>query len=366
ARARGPPGGRRATPATRSRRAPRHRPPARPRTAGWTSGSWRTRGSDRPRRGGRRRRGPPRARSRRRCAPPPWHPARRPVPRPPPRRPAGCCRTPTPPRRARASSLLRSLASSTEPARGSAPAAGEQIPTARDVRGRRPGRRSRSKRRPRPRRSSADRPAATGRWAVARNSGRTDDRETPCARRDRRSEMSSRPPHGARTDAGSAAATSGLSSAEARRRLTALGPNVLPAPDAPSPALLLLRQMTHFFALVLWVAAGLAVIGGMPQLGVAIAIVVVVNGVFAFAQEHRADRAAQRLRDLLPLRATVVRDGERKEVDATELVPGDLVLLTAGDRISADLVLEHVDRKSTRLNSSHVKTSYAVFCLKTK
>src|SRR5690606_40368899 len=84
------------------------------------------------------------------------------------------------------------------------------------------------------------------------------------------------------------------------------------------------------------------------------------------SQEHRADRAAQRLRDLLPLRATVVRDGERKEVDATELVPGDLVLLTAGDRISADLVLEHVDRKSTRLNSSHVKTSYAVFCLKTK
>src|SRR5690606_39963663 len=60
------------------------------------------------------------------------------------------------------------------------------------------------------------------------------------------------------------------------------------------------------------------------------------------SQEHRADRAAQRLRDLLPLRATVVRDGERKEVDATELVPGDLVLLTAGDRISADLVLEHV------------------------
>jgi magnesium-transporting ATPase (P-type) len=82
--------------------------------------------------------------------------------------------------------------------------------------------------------------------------------------------------------AATSGATSGLSSAEARRRLTAHGPNTLPAPRPPSPVLLLLRQMTHFFAMMLWVAAALAVVGGMPQLGGAIAIVVVVNGLFAF------------------------------------------------------------------------------------
>ena len=135
----------------------------------------------------------------------------------------------------------------------------------------------------------------------------------------------------------------GLTTGEARRRRTADGPNALPTPRPPSPVLLLLGQLTHFFALMLWVAAGLAFVGGMPQLAVAIAVVVLVNGAFAFAQEYRADRAGQRLRELLPMRATVVRDGRRQEIPAAELVRGDLVLLTAGDRISADLALEHVD-----------------------
>lgn len=130
----------------------------------------------------------------------------------------------------------------------------------------------------------------------------------------------------------------GLSSAEAAQRLTRDGPNRLPPPARPSPIRELLAQMTHFFAVILWVAAGLALAAGMAALAVGIAVVVVVNGVFAFAQESRAERAAEHLRNLLPVRATVVRDGRRRVVDATELVVGDLVLLEAGDRISADLV----------------------------
>jgi magnesium-transporting ATPase (P-type) len=70
----------------------------------------------------------------------------------------------------------------------------------------------------------------------------------------------------------------------------------------------------------------------MPQLTVAI---VVVNGLFAFAQEHRAERAAERLRDLLPRLATVVRDGQPTTVDASELVVGDLVLLEARAFVAA-------------------------------
>ncbi|MDZ4826481.1 MAG: cation-transporting P-type ATPase [Actinomycetota bacterium] len=81
----------------------------------------------------------------------------------------------------------------------------------------------------------------------------------------------------------------------------------------------------------------LAFVAGLPQLGVAIFVVIVFNGVFAFAQQYRAEHAAERLRDLLPRRATVLRDGRRFEIDAAELVVDDLVALDPGDRVSADL-----------------------------
>ena len=102
---------------------------------------------------------------------------------------------------------------------------------------------------------------------------------------------------------------------------------------------LLAAQLVHFFALMLWVAAGLALLAGMPALAVAIAVVVVLNGAFSFAQEYRADRAAQRLRDLMPTTVSVRRDGVVTHVPADQLVPGDVVVLDAGDRVSADLVL---------------------------
>ena len=134
-----------------------------------------------------------------------------------------------------------------------------------------------------------------------------------------------------------ARAEGGLSSAEAAARLAADGPNRLPVPAGLPAWRRLAAQMVHFFALMLWVAGVLAFVAGLPELGVAIFVVVIVNGVFAFAQEFRAERAAERLRDLLPRRATVVRDGHPADINADDLVVGDLVLLSAGDRISADL-----------------------------
>lgn len=132
----------------------------------------------------------------------------------------------------------------------------------------------------------------------------------------------------------------GLTSAEAARRLVADGRNVLPAVRQTPPWRLLLAQLTHLFALMLWAAAVLALLAGLAPLALAIVVIIIVNGVFAFAQEYRADRAAQRLRDLLPARARVVRDGQLISVDAAELVRGDLVILAAGDKISADLTLQ--------------------------
>jgi magnesium-transporting ATPase (P-type) len=75
---------------------------------------------------------------------------------------------------------------------------------------------------------------------------------------------------------------------------------------------------------------------------VAVFVVVVLNGLFAFIQEERAEHAAERLRDLLPHRVTVVRDGQPVEIAAEDVVRGDLVLLGQGDRVSADMRVDVV------------------------
>jgi len=135
------------------------------------------------------------------------------------------------------------------------------------------------------------------------------------------------------------AAAAGLSDGEASARLRRDGPNRLPQPTRTPAWRSLVAQMVHFFALMLWVAGAMAFLAKMPQLGGAIFVVIVVNGVFAFVQEQRAERAAERLRDLLPVRVAVRRDGRRVAIDATELVVGDRVLLAAGDRVAADLTV---------------------------
>ena len=131
----------------------------------------------------------------------------------------------------------------------------------------------------------------------------------------------------------------GLSSVEASARLARDGPNTLPEPRRRSLARRLLGELAHFFAVMLWVAGGLALLAGLPQLGIAIFAVIVINAIFALAQEARADRAASKLRSMLPTRVTVRRDGRRLIVDATEVVVDDVLLLESGDRVPADAML---------------------------
>ncbi|MDF2092857.1 cation-transporting P-type ATPase [Knoellia sp. 3-2P3] len=140
------------------------------------------------------------------------------------------------------------------------------------------------------------------------------------------------------------ATATGLSSAEAAARRAAHGPNLLPQPRRPSVARRLAQELTHFFALMLWVAAGLALLAGLPELGVAIAAVIVLNALFAFAQRARADRAAERLRAMLPTRVTVRRDGRRRIIEAEDVVVGDLLLLESGDRVPADATVTMANR----------------------
>jgi calcium-translocating P-type ATPase len=135
----------------------------------------------------------------------------------------------------------------------------------------------------------------------------------------------------------------GLASGEAARRLAEYGPNRVEEAKREPLVLRFARQLTHFFALILWIGAGLAFLAdvhdpgrGMATLGFAIIGVILINGVFSFWQEYRAERAVAALKALLPRQATVLRDGRAARLAAEELVPGDVILVQAGDDVPAD------------------------------
>ena len=95
-------------------------------------------------------------------------------------------------------------------------------------------------------------------------------------------------------------------------------------------------NLVHLFALLLWGGAALALLGGLPQLSAAIVAVILVNAVFAFVQEYRAEKAVAALRHMLPARVRVRRDGVITEIPSEEVVPGDVLLLAPGDKVAAD------------------------------
>lgn len=162
-------------------------------------------------------------------------------------------------------------------------------------------------------------------------------RDVTSGRRTRRAVMAPRMDHDEAAAAGSGSA--GLTSREAAARLARDGRNTLPETMRVHWWIELARQLTHLLAVLLWVAAVLALLSGMPELALAIVVIVLCNGAFAFWQEHRADRSTQRLTELLPSGTRVVRDGTAQLIDVAELVVGDLVVLQAGDRVGADLRL---------------------------
>ncbi|MEW6324562.1 MAG: cation-transporting P-type ATPase, partial [Nitrospirota bacterium] len=135
----------------------------------------------------------------------------------------------------------------------------------------------------------------------------------------------------------------GLSAEEAGRRLREFGPNRVEQVRAEPLTWKFLRGFSHFFALILWLAAGLAFVAewhdpgkGMATLGAAIIGVILINGIFSFWQEYRAERAIGALRSLLPHQITVLRSGKIVQIPVEHLVPGDLVALEGGDHVPAD------------------------------
>jgi calcium-translocating P-type ATPase len=131
-------------------------------------------------------------------------------------------------------------------------------------------------------------------------------------------------------------APAGLPEGEAARRLALCGPNRIERIRRRSLVGRLLEQLTSFFAVLLWIGGAFAVLAGMPQLGWSIFAVIVINGVFSFLQEYRAERAAEALQQLLPQEITALREGREQRVPAAQLVPGDVVRLQEGDQVPAD------------------------------
>lgn len=128
----------------------------------------------------------------------------------------------------------------------------------------------------------------------------------------------------------------GLSANDAADRLEKIGANELPEPPHRPLRLRFLDQLTHFMALLLWVAGALAFISHTPALGWAIWLVIWVNAVFSFWQEFQAEQSLAALKKVLPMQVKVYREGRLQQIPARELVPGDVMQLEEGDRISAD------------------------------
>ena len=136
----------------------------------------------------------------------------------------------------------------------------------------------------------------------------------------------------------------GLNDDEVQRRHVRYGLNTLPKIPTKSWYAKLTAQFTHFFALLLWVAAGISFItalvdpsSNMLSIGWAIVIVIGLNGVFGFYQEFRTEKSLEALRNMLPSKAMVCRAGIEQMVLAQELVPGDIIVLKEGDKVPSDV-----------------------------
>lgn len=131
----------------------------------------------------------------------------------------------------------------------------------------------------------------------------------------------------------------GLDPADARERLDRFGPNELPPVAGTNPLVRLLHQLNSPLVIILLAAGAISLLLGEPVDAAVIFGVVVLNTVIGYVQEARAEAALDALRSMVRTEATVVRAGRPNRIPSTELVPGDVVLVEAGDKVPADLRL---------------------------
>lgn len=131
----------------------------------------------------------------------------------------------------------------------------------------------------------------------------------------------------------------GLSFAEADERLKLYGFNILPETKKRSPVIIFLRQFHNILIYVLLLSTIITLFLNQEVDALVIFSVVIVNAIIGFIQEEKADKAMVAIRKMLAPLTTVYRNGERQRIDSKFLIPGDIVFLEAGDKVTADLRL---------------------------
>ncbi len=131
----------------------------------------------------------------------------------------------------------------------------------------------------------------------------------------------------------------GLSAVEAAERLKEKGPNTLPPPKAKNIGIIFLSQFLSPLIYVLIGAAILSAIARETSDALFIAAIIVINALLGTWQEWQAENSAAALKSLVTVRARIKRDGKIQEVDASEIVPGDVVMLESGVKVPADIRL---------------------------
>ena len=131
----------------------------------------------------------------------------------------------------------------------------------------------------------------------------------------------------------------GLTAGDAAARLVSHGRNALPAPPGKSPLQRFLAQFDNLLIYVLLGSAAITAVLGHPVDTAVILGVVVINAIIGFVQEGRAENALEAIRGMISPKASVLREGRRATIEAAEVVPGDILLLEAGDRVAADVRL---------------------------
>ncbi len=149
----------------------------------------------------------------------------------------------------------------------------------------------------------------------------------------------------------------GLTTQDAKKRLLQYGYNVLQGEKKQPLIIRFGKHLVNYFAILLWIGAILSFIAeyyapneGYIYIGIALAAVVVLNGVFTFIQEYQSEKIMESFKKMLPLKITALRNGKETEILASDLAPGDIIYLHEGDKIPADARL--ITENSLKVDNS--------------
>jgi Ca2+-transporting ATPase len=140
----------------------------------------------------------------------------------------------------------------------------------------------------------------------------------------------------------------GLTTWQANKRLETYGHNVIAEKKKTTAVQIFLNQFKSLIIWILIIALGISALAGEYIDASVIGVIVILNAIVGFIQEYKAEKAIEALKKLTSLRARVIRDGEEKRIDASEIVPGDILVLDTGDKVPADARLIELSNLETQ------------------